>query len=188
MGESQPIRDKKKLKEYMDYLKLCREEKFYIMFLIGIQSGLRVSDILELKTSDIENMSSRKIKEKKTGKRRFLYLDDEVVGILKDYCERHHLGADDYLIYSRKHGEDSTRPIKRQRAHSVLSEAGRLCGLNNIGTHTMRKTFGYHYYKHTNDLTKLMYIFNHSSQAITLRYIVMLDDDIRQSLVGFKLY
>ncbi|BDP82253.1 hypothetical protein EfmAA290_29290 (plasmid) [Enterococcus faecium] len=53
---------------------------------------------------------------------------------------------------------------------SCLSDICRL-GRDDIGTHTLRKTFGYHYYKKTRDIATLMFIFNHSSQAITKRYI-----------------
>jgi integrase len=58
---------------------------------------------------------------------------------------------------------------------------------NDIGTHTMRKTFGYHYYKATIDIAMLQDIFNHSAPSITKRYIGITQDEIDKSLEGYRL-
>jgi len=68
-----------------------------------------------------------------------------------------------------------------------MTQAGELIGRNDQGTHTMRKTFGYHYYKRTKDVATLMEIFNHSDQATTKRYIGIRNDEIADSLRDFKL-
>ncbi|MBR9930126.1 tyrosine-type recombinase/integrase [Enterococcus sp. 079] len=70
---------------------------------------------------------------------------------------------------------------------SDICRYSRKLGRDDIGTHTLRKTFGYHYYKKTRDIATLMFIFNHSSQAITKRYIGITEDEIGASLRGFKL-
>lgn len=59
--------------------------------------------------------------------------------------------------------------------------------LEAVGTHTMRKTFGYHYYKRTKDVATLMEIFNHSAPSITKRYIGITQDEIDKSLEDFML-
>jgi len=59
--------------------------------------------------------------------------------------------------------------------------------IEEIGTHTLRKTFGYHFYKKTNDIALLMELFNHSSQSITLRYIGMNQDFMDEQLIDFNL-
>ena len=64
----QPIRDKKKIQTMKTVLK-AKDEKYYIMFLIGINVGLRVSDILTLKVSDVRDRTHINIVEKKTGKK-----------------------------------------------------------------------------------------------------------------------
>ena len=73
-----------------------------------------------------------------------------------------------------KFGE--TKPISRQRAWGVLKTVADFVGVDDLGCHSMRKTFGYHYYKKTKDIALLQNIFNHSSSAITLRYIGITDD------------
>ena len=62
-------------------------------------------------------------------------------------------------------------------------------GLNiNVGTHTMRKTFGYHHYKQFNDVALLQKILNHSSPSITLRYISIYQEEIDSSYNSFELW
>lgn len=58
---------------------------------------------------------------------------------------------------------------------------------DGIGTHTMRKTFGYWYYKQTKDIATLQMILNHSHPEITLRYIGVTDEEIENSLNNFVL-
>ena len=57
-----------------------------------------------------------------------------------------------------------------------------------MGTHTLRKTFGYHYYKKFKDIAMLQKIFNHSNPAITLNYIGIEQDKIDESYKNFILY
>ena len=68
-----------------------------------------------------------------------------------------------------------------------MVKAGKLLGRDDVGTHTMRKTFGYQYYKRTNDIATLMQLFNHSSQYITLRYIGMQQKQLDEKLKDFNL-
>lgn len=188
MAEVQPIRNVKQIKGMCNNLKMI-DYKYYIMFIIGIETGMRVSDILKLRVSDIDKMSSKKIKEKKTGKQRFLFLNDKTTREIKDYIKEKGLSEDDYLIPSRKHDKDGNQiPVSRIQAYRVLNEAGEAVGVDQVGTHTMRKSFGYHYYKKTRDVVPLMRIFNHASQAITLRYIGIEDAEIQNSLEDFILF
>lgn len=187
MAEVQPIRSKKQIKAIGNYLKEW-DEKYYIMFLIGIQSGLRVSDVLKLTVWDIQNMSEKKVKEQKTKKTRFLYLNSKAEREIEKYINEKELEPYDCLVYSRKHDQNgNSKPISRVQAYRILRDAGKVFGIDNLGTHTMRKTFGYHYYKQTHDIVTLMKIFNHSSQAETLRYIGIEEEEIRSSLESFYL-
>ena len=91
---------------------------------------------------------------------------------------------EDFLIQSRK---GDNQPISRVQAYRVLNETAKQIGLDEIGTHTMRKTFGYHHYQTNKDIAILQEIFNHSAPSITLRYIGITDDMKDQSLKGFDL-
>ncbi|WP_312859663.1 tyrosine-type recombinase/integrase [Peribacillus huizhouensis] len=66
-------------------------------------------------------------------------------------------------------------------------KAGDVLGRDDISTHTMRKTFGYAYYRRTKDLAFLQNIFNHSAPSITKRYIGITQEKIDESLKDFSL-
>ena len=72
----------------------------------------------------------------------------------------------EWLFPSRK----GDKPITKIQAYRQLQKAG-LAGVESIGTHTMRKTFGYWFYKQTHDVAMLQEILNHSTPKITLTYI-----------------
>lgn len=79
------------------------------------------------------------------------------------------------------------QPITRCRAYTILNEAGKKCNLEEIGTHTLRKTFGYWFYQQTHDVAILQELFNHSSPSITLRYIGINQDTLDNAYDNFSL-
>jgi len=90
-----------------------------------------------------------------------------------------------FLFSSRK---GNNRPISRVQAYRIINEACRIAKIKgSIGTHTLRKTFGYWAYKQGIDITLLMRIFNHSSPAITLRYIGITQEEINEVYINLNL-
>lgn len=183
MNTVQPIRDIKAI----DHMRKTLNEmhpKYGIMFTVGINCGLRVSDVLTLKVSDVKGKEHIVITEKKTNKTKRFPINKTLSKAISTYIKQSGLTDDDYLIPSRK-GEN--KPISRIQAYRVLNKGAEVCGLSEIGTHTMRKTFGYHFYQRTHDVAMLMDIFNHSAPSITLRYIGINDDMKDESLKYFYL-
>ena len=90
----------------------------------------------------------------------------------------------EYLFKSRK-GEN--RPITTVQAYRIISEVAKRIDLEEIGTHTMRKTLGYWHYQQYKDVAILQEIFNHSSPSVTLRYIGINQDNIDKSYMNFSL-
>lgn len=90
----------------------------------------------------------------------------------------------EYLFQSQK---GDNKPISRVQAYRVLNKAAREVGLDEVGTHTMRKTFGYWHYKEFGDVADLQQLFNHSSQSVTLRYIGIAQEDTDKRLENFFL-
>lgn len=181
MNYVEPIRDKSIVKEIGEYLKQEKGLKWYVMYSIGIYSGLRVSDILKLKIRDVKGKKEIKIREQKTGKEKIFPVNSTLEKILKAYCEGKK--AWDYLIPStRKTGQS----VSREYAYRVIHEAGLEFGLEHLGTHTMRKTFGYHFYLQTKDIVLLMRILNHNDQSKTLRYIGIEQTTINEAMRKFK--
>ena len=91
----------------------------------------------------------------------------------------------DYLFKSRN---GSNKPITRVMAYIIINDACRKAQItDNVGTHTLRKTFGYHHYQTFHDVAILQYLLNHSSPSITLRYIGITQDNIENTLRQFEL-
>lgn len=179
-----PIKSREKVKNMCKYLKLTNERN-YILFMLGIYSGLRVSDILALRVKDVKGKTHFLIKEKKTGKTQKLLICDELKKELKWYL------ADkedtDYLIRSRQSDRTGEqKPITRDRALKIIKKVAEEFEEDNIGCHSMRKTFGYHYYKSTGDIATLQKIFNHSTPRETLVYLGIDQDEKDRAVKKFR--
>ena len=130
----------------------------------------------------VKGKSSFKIREGKTKKERTVYLNNLMADIV-DYIDTLPTGSV-YLFPSRK-GEGH---ITTTQAYRIIAKAGDMIGNQSIGTHTMRKTFGYTYYQATKDVATLMEIFNHSSQKTTLRYIGITEEAIENSIKSVSFF
>lgn len=183
MNFVQPIRDRELLENVKSYLK-ADSERNYMLFSLGINTGLRISDILPLKKVDVFNRTHIVVVEKKTKKRKMLQITPQLQREIRKYCRNLNLGDDDYLFQSR---QGDNQPITRSMAYKILRKATEEFGIEQIGTHTMRKTFGYHLYKKTKNVAVLQKIFNHSSPDITLRYIGIDQDTMDDVMKGFNL-
>lgn len=179
----QPLREQKDIAEMIEALSMAKNSgpRNVLLFKIGISTGLRVGDIVKLRIEDVKGKSSFKVREGKTKKERTVYLNAIMADIADYLADNLNEG---YLFPSRK-GDSH---ITTTQAYRVLAEAGDAIGHNDIGTHTMRKTFGYHYYKRTKDVATLMEIFNHESQRTTLRYIGITEEEKENSLKDFRLF
>lgn len=183
----EPIRNKKDLERIEEFLSL-RNKRNRLIFAFGINTGLRVSDILGLNVEDVEGKSYVEIKEKKTGKYKRFPLNAKLKALIKDYlqnerCKSYALSENEPLFLGKKHCR-----LDRSQVYRFLNEACKLLGITaNVGTHTMRKSFGYHFYKKYNDVALLQKILNHSSPAITLRYIGIAQEEIDFSYNNFEL-
>lgn len=181
MNFVEPIRDRQKVRDIQEYAKRTNERD-YIMLITGIYSGLRISDILRLKISDVKDKKYIYIREKKTGKQNIIEINKFLAKEYKWYCLDK--PDDEYLIKSR---ESINRPLSRQRAYQIIKELGESFGVENLGTHTLRKTFGYHYYNQSKDIGTLMKMFNHSDPSITLKYIGVIQDTMNKARRDFTI-
>ena len=183
MNSVEPIRDVRKIQEMKEALAYYGSERDVFLFNLGINCGLRVSDMLGLKKKDIKDYTI-KLREQKNRKQNQIPLYH-----LKEDIDRYiqFLEDEDYLFKSNKLDSDgNSKPISRVQAYRILNHSAKAIGLSEIGTHSMRKTFGYHYYKKTKDVALLMDLFNHSSQSVTLIYIGinqdMMDEEITKNM------
>jgi site-specific recombinase XerD len=190
MKAVEPIRDIRIIRSMRAYL---REQNLRneLLFILGINVGLRISDILKLTFVDVMNfkkMSAKEyviITETKTSKTKKFYVGSIVSKLIEEYADTlEEVLPHMYLFCSRR---AENKPISRQHAWYILNYAAEMIGLvardstgkiilGEIGTHTMRKTFGYHAYTSGTTIELLMDIFNHSSKTQTLRYIGITED------------
>ncbi len=176
----EPIRDPELIRDMKEYL-LHQSYRDYFLFAFGINSGLRISDILPLRVMDVRDSDYLRIREKKTRNIRKVKMTAALRNEVEKYIKG--LAESDYLFPSRKGG-----PLNRTSAWRIINRAAEACGVPGpIGTHTLRKTFGYHFYQKTKDVAMLQQIFGHSSPSITLRYIGINDDMMDQALEEFSL-
>ena len=180
MNTVQPIRDKSIIEKFKNEL-LKKGSRDYMMFVIGINAGLRISDILPLKMKDVKNVTHIKIIEKKTGKAKRFKINPYLRKEIDKYIDG--MNDDDYLFPSRK----GDKPITRVQAYRILNDVAKKLGIEEVGTHTLRKTFGYWHYQQYKDVAILQEIFNHSVPSITLRYIGINADIIDASIDNFHL-
>ena len=183
----EPIKNKKDLERIEEFLE-HHSKRNRLIFAFGINTGLRVSDILGLNVEDVEGKNYVEIKEKKTGKYKRFPLNAKLKALIKDYlqnerCKSYSLAENEPLFLGKKHCR-----LDRSQVYRFLNEACKRLGITaNVGTHTMRKSFGYHFYKKYNDVALLQKILNHSSPAITLRYIGIAQEEIDLSYKNFEL-
>ncbi|WP_001012175.1 tyrosine-type recombinase/integrase, partial [Bacillus thuringiensis] len=142
MNFVQPIRDSEQIQQIKEYLKE-KNARNYILFVMGINTGLRISDILKLKVGDLKG-SHISMREMKTGKQKRIQITAALKRELRWFNENRE--DDEYLLKSR---QGKNRPIGRSMAYKILSGAAAEFGLDEIGTHTLRKTYGYHMYMQT---------------------------------------
>lgn len=178
-----PIKNKETLIQFGEELQKGKYGKRdYLIMAIGIKIGLRISDILNLKVSDVKNKTQTEIIEIKTGKKRTLHLKSLTSNII-DYLNTEHSAESEWLFPSPT---DSSRHLASHQYYKILQKIADNLGLDYIGTHTLRKTFSYFFLKkNKGDIVTLMKILNHSSQAVTLRYAGIEEEDIKAKLEDF---
>lgn len=181
MNFVEPIRDLEKIEAIHQDL-YEQNPRDALMFSFGIYTGLRISDILKFKVKDALKPAYN-IREKKTNKQKSYEFNKRLKREIEEYVK----GKDEnkYLFKSRT---GKNQPVTRQRAYQILKTVCANNDVYNVGTHTLRKTFGYHLYKKTKDIALLMEIYNHSSPDITLRYIGITQEIGNKTISNLKFY
>ena len=166
--------------------KLAKDNNYNMSLLvaIGCFSGLRISDILALRWNQILNTEEFTITEIKTGKQRTIRINPQLQQHIKEcYKYINPVGINAPILISQK-----GTAFTFQRINVLLKEIKKKYRLkvNNFSCHSLRKTFGREVYNMNSDnaelaLVKLMELFNHSSVAITKRYLGLRQEEILQT-------
>lgn len=188
-AKMQPIRDMRTVQDIQDTLYRQtdpRGRREYLLWEIGIRMGLRVGDILDLRVGDLRGKKSytyrpRKQRHKNKGRGVTITatIDPKLQKIIRERTEG--MADGDWLFPSRTHTRGgNVKPITRQMAYLDMKRIGKLCGVEGMGCHTLRKTFGYHYYQRHKDVAFLQEWFDHADTSTTLIYIGITEDNFRK--------
>lgn len=183
MSTTQPIRTNDEIEKLKEYFLERGEVRNYVLITMGINTALRISDLLELKWGNVWNFTRHcfyqhiTLIEQKTGKRQIIYLNTACVESL-DYLKtklKNLIAAESYIFQSRV---GRNQHIGRNRAYTLIKNAWHDLGYEgNISCHSLRKTFGYHAWHNGVSPAVIMSIYNHSSMDITKRYLSIEQDD-----------
>jgi integrase len=186
MNFVEPIRSTKKIAQIKNLLRGQDRYRDLLLFVVGINTALRISDLLPLKIGHFidENGKTKQrfwIRERKRGKRHEVVINDSIRGALGEYLQSYPgivADLERFVFFSTQHPTHA-EPIKRGQAWKFISSICRDVGLTgNYGTHTLRKTWGYHARMQGVDLALIMHKLNHSSLAYTKRYLGITDDEL----------
>ena len=183
MSTTQPVRNLEELAELKNYYYEKEPNlRNYALISLGLNTALRISDLLQLKWNDIydfEHQNFRQhilVTEHKTGKENRIALNQSAKEALNIYKKS--LGdfqMDAFLFCGRNR---KNMPLSRSQAYRIIRHASEALHMGTgISCHSMRKTFGYHAWKNGIPPIILMNIFNHSSYEVTKRYLGIDQDD-----------
>jgi integrase len=173
----EPIR---KVKDINLIKKLLQNKpRDHALFILGINTNLRASDLLKLTVKQVTHLSegdALEIKEKKTGKSKNITLNKACIDAVQNLLKTGDYNASDYLFKSQRGAVLRVSTVNNM----VKAWCKEINLRGNYGSHTLRKTWGYHQrVTFGTDLPRLMICFNHSTQKQTLDYLCIQDAEIK---------
>ena len=174
----EPIRCISHVKAISKYL--ADRPRDQLLFTLGVNNGLRCGDLLKLKVNQIKDLKPGEyvqIKEGKTGKENIVVINKTVYKAIRKYLKQIKPHDDDYLFKSRK----GSGPISIQAVNNYIKNWTKAINLKgNYGAHTLRKTWGYlQRVKYGVGFEIICKRFNHSSPAVTMRYLGIQDKEVK---------
>ncbi len=182
MQKTQPIKNKRDIQKLKQYYLDKHQVRNFTLFTLGINTSLRIGDLLALKWGDVYDFESKqyfdhiRLIEQKTGKSTQIALNREAVLSLKRLQKAAGEIQKDHYIFQSREGQN--RHIDRTQAFRIIRDAAKELQIGGvISCHSLRKTFGYHAWKNGVPPALIMSIYNHSSIEITKRYLSIDQDD-----------
>ena len=189
MATSQPIRNKNQIRELAAYFLRRGQTRNYALLILGVHTALRISDLLRLTWDDVYDFDSRRVRasidivEKKTHKSKTVALNKAAVSALA-LLAAGNVRRGRCLMENPKTG----KAVSRIQAYRIIRAAAEaLAFQSRVSCHSMRKTFGYHAWKSGVSPAVIMEIYNHSSLAVTRRYLGVTQDDKDAAYLGLAL-
>jgi len=190
MNIVEPIRSENQIRQIKGNLYRQENPRDYLLFVFGINSGLRIGDLLTLKLADIKDYKGNikeylTIKEQKTGKTRKVFFNKQIKEAITYYLKKTGIYDLDHYLFTNEKTKDN-KPITRIRAYQLINAWCREVGIKyKVGGHTLRKTFGYHMRMQGISIERISNLLNHRNIKVTFRYIGINDDENREVIKGF---
>jgi len=179
MATTQPIRDKEDVNKLTAYYEELGQLRNQALIVVSLHTALRISDVLCLTWDDVYDFNKNQVKksitltEKKTGKQTKIALHKSIVDALTHYASQAAIKGGFIFKSSR-----SNKAIDRTQAYRIIRTAGEAVGIEErVSCHSLRKTFGYHAWKDDVPTAIIVEIYNHTSLAVTRRYLGVAQDD-----------
>jgi integrase len=183
MKTTEPIRDKRQITALVGYYLQRGQTRNYVLIVAALFTALRISDLLLLRWDDVYDFAAGRVrarlylKEKKTGKVKSIKLNMHFAAALQLFAVSAKPGG--FLFENPRTG----KALSRSQAYRIIRSAAEAVGIpGRVSPHSLRKTFGYHTWNDSKEPDKvivtLMQAYNHSSLAITYRYLGITQDDI----------
>jgi integrase len=187
MNYVDPIRNRKKIAQIKNLLRGKKRYRDLLLFVVGVNSALRISDLLQLRINHFLDEQGKVkqrfwIKEQKRGKRHEVVVNASIREALDEYLLAFPVIGEDRnnFVFFNSKAYDCSDSIKRGQAWKIITSICREVGLSgNFGTHSLRKTWGYHARMQGVDLALIMHKLNHESLAYTKRYLGITDDELQ---------
>ena len=192
MSKTQPIKELEQINELKEYFYQKGEIRNYALIVIGLNTSLRISDVLSLQWKDVYNFQNNtyrhhiSVLEKKTQKTNIVAINAAILSVLEMLREIEKNWRPEIYLFSSRKGDN--KPISRNHAFYIIKTASETLGFeDNIACHSLRKTFGYQAWKQGVQPALLMSIYNHSSYEITKRYLGITQDERDQVFMNIAL-
>lgn len=202
--KADPLKSLDDINRISQYLISNRRYRDNMLFICGINFGLRISDLLRLRFCNLINddltfkaefpiLEKKTMNTRKVRKNRWLSINDAVVDAVLLYLQNVPSKLDDFMFRSEStNGKDKNVALSRKSVDRILKEIHDTLGIHaHMSSHTLRKTFGYHQMAmDNNDARKLLVLqkmFGHSSVAQTMEYIGITDEEINEAYMKLNL-
>lgn len=204
---SEPIKSIDDINRISEYLVRNQRYRDNMLFIVGINFGLRVSDLIKLRFTQLIDdnfcfrttfpiLETKTRNTRKVTRNRYLTINEAVMDAVTLYLQHNECKLDDYLFRSEsnngKNGTSKNVHLTRAAVDTMIKGVCSDLGITaRVATHTLRKTFGYHQMVMSgNDPRKLLLlqkIFGHSSAAQTLDYIGITSEEIADAYLSLNL-
>lgn len=164
MVEGKPIKIMSNVIDLEESLR-SNHEKAYVFFQIGINTGLFEDDIISLRVNDVKDTEHIRFRERKSRKEVSLVVNDELKEVLKNCTEG--MKTNEYIFLS----QDMDNDEQKDNIMNEIKDIAESIGIHDFGEETLRKTFGYHLYEQTRDISIIKEILHMNSVKATMCYL-----------------